>query len=391
MESAQNVSDDGLPAAPVAAGLDTRRRKAKVRQHKLGHFIIRNKGKDVYLGLNFSEAQHRAIQLFGPNKVILQAQSPKVNSAGNRRWVNRSMQEIERNTKPVTVLKGRTFNMAAGLLLNTMGDEQVEGRKHLRKTLGAFLAVYGEKSIHSFRPEDLLKFRAVLTKGYSPKTQNHHVASVRRLLTFIYELQWVEVPFRLGALKAARLPPAPDKALPVAQIREILTAVGERDLNLARWLLLQFYTVGRTTEMPKLVGRKGTFEPKYPYVFRLTRGKTDLQTGEPTRIVLIPEAMRLLEVIEPAYSTEDRYQKACRRLRGELPPELQDWSPGLMRPSASTCLSESPQQFDESLIRAAEHHAQEKVIRVYRPPPFAKVRECMAALAAAVSLSTVNV
>ncbi len=389
-------NDSSLISGAIAPSQVARKRKAKVRLHRLGHWFIRHKGRDVYLGTDFRSAQDRAVQLLGPEKVILQTRPPKhANPAAMRRWVAITMKRIDKETKPLKVLQGRTFEGAAGLLLNTLnGAEQRQGRKHVAKTLGAFLENFGKRSVHSLPPEELLKFRASLLEHYSPKTFNHHVATVRRLLRFVYELEWVERPYRVDVLRAVPLGPAPDKALSRDRIIEVISTVADANLNLARMLLLQFYGVMRTTEVPKVVYAEGVFESKYPFVFRLNRGKTDKQTGEATRIVLVPEALQLLEVIERQYPDGDRYGKACTRLQSKknktrkLNKAIGPWSPGPLRHSAATMLAEHG--IDETTIRAAEHHVQDKITRVYRPPPFAKVRDAMAILPQAVPLSVVG-
>jgi len=305
-----------------------------------------------------------------------------------RRWVVRTVKQFKANTKPLIVLKGRDFNQAAGALLDTMRPGQTDGRKHLSKTLGPFLEIFGNKSVHALRGEDLLKFRAAVMRAYSPKTVNHHIASVRRLLRFIYELEWIEHPYRVELLKSVPLPPAPDKAMPAERIRGIITAVAGLNLNLARMLLLQFYGVMRTSEVRRwcIVTASSS---QVPVRFQAERGQDrpadrGADEGGPD-----PEAQRLLEVIEPQYPTADRYGKACTRLQDQLKDTVGPWSPGPLRHSASTILADSG--VDDALIRAAEHHAQERVIRVYRPPPYAKVREAMSVLAEAVPLEVVSV
>lgn len=364
-------------------------RKLTVRQHLRGHFFVRQNGKDIYLSTNFNEAQRKAVSILGADRIQLlcEPRAKCVQRLGSfRSKVGRDFKHwLKRH--PAVQNDLRTFNDAAKDLFESIEAEKgFETARHYRKTLGSFLTVFGSRPVADIHPRELLRFRIELTRKYSPKSVNHHLASTRRLLRFCYDMDFVKQPLRANLLKSVPLPPTPDKSLPIERVRSIISSVAMVNQNLAKMMLLQFWTCMRPSEVSKVLFKHGEFEPRYPGVFKLKRGKTDFQTGEWTRIVFTDEALALLKTIVPGYKQHRYYCRACQRVAESLGDEF---SPGPLRHSASTALVEAG--MDGETVETCLHHILKRVQRTYRPQPFQKAREAMKTLVELVPLSVLSV
>jgi len=360
-------------------------RKLTVRQHSRDHFFVRENGKDIYLSTNFNEAQSKAVALLGPARVHLLSGARPKGYVNMGTFINKIDRDFKRWKKkhPVTVLVSRTFSLTADELFESIKAEKgVDTARHYRKTLGSFLAVFGAESINDIRASELNRYRTELIRKYAPKSVNHHLASVRRLFRFCFDMEFVQQPMRMNLLKSVPLPPTPDKSLPIERVREIIAAVAKVNLNLARMLLLQFWTCMRPSEVSKVLFKQGEFEARNAGVFKLKRGKTDLQTGEWTRIVFTDEAVALLKTIEPEYTQHRYYCRACQRVAETIGDEF---SPGPLRHSASTALIEAG--IDGETVETCLHHILRRVQRTYRPPPYQKARKALKLLVELVPLS----
>lgn len=381
-------------AAPIRAiDLPVKQRKSSakkltVRRHVRGHFFVRQEGKDIYLSTNFNEAQKKAVALLGPQRIqLLSGARPKgYRNLGT--FVNKVQRDFNRWKKqhPIAVLQSRTFSSAADELFESIEAEKgVETARHYRKTLASFLAVFGQEPVDDLSPSELKRYRTELIRKYAAKSVNHHLASTRRFLRFCYDMDYVRQPMRMNLLKSVPLPPTPDKSLSIERVREIISSVANVNLNLAKMMLLQFWTCMRPSEVSKVLFKNGEFEPRYPGVFKLKRGKTDLQTGEWTRIAFTDEAIALLKTIEPEYTQHRYYCRACQRVAESIGD---DFSPGPLRHSASTALIEAG--IDGETVETCLHHILKRVQRTYRPQPYQKAREAMKTLVELVPLSVLS-
>lgn len=382
-------------AAPIRAiESPAKRRKAgslkklTIRRHVRGHFFVRPDGKDIYLSTNFNEAQKKAVALLGPERIQLLSGARPKGYRNMGTFINKVTRDFNRWKKqhPIAVFQNRTFSSAAVDLLESIEAEKgVETARHYRKTLGSFLAVFGQEPVDDLSPGELKRYRTELIRKYAPKSVNHHLASTRRFLRFCYDMDYVRQPLRMNLLKSVPLPPTPDKSLPIERVREILSSVAKVNLNLAKMMLLQFWTCMRPSEVSKVLFKSGEFEPRYPGVFKLKRGKTDLQTGEWTRIVFTDEALDLLKSIEPEYTQHRYYCRACQRVAESIGD---DFSPGPLRHSASTALIEAG--IDGETVETCLHHILRRVQRTYRPQPYQKARKAMKTLVELVPLSVLS-
>jgi integrase len=354
-----------------------------VRQHSRGHFLIRDKGKDIYLGTEFFAAQAKAVELLGEDRVkILKA--PNTTSLQKYRNLvrrqDREWRELQKRDPQVVTLGSTTWQHVHDELLEHLKHEcGYEGVRHFKKTAKPFLEAFGTHDVFNLHSRHLHEYRLQLLKDFSAKSVNHRLATARRLLRACFDMGHVQTPFQLGALRSVKLQPTPDKAMGVDEIRKLIAAVAHHNENLARMLLLQFWTCMRPSEVPKVVYRRGTFEPRYPGVFRLKNGKT-----EPTRIVLTEEAIALLETITPNYCDARNFDKGCRLVALKMKC---DWSPGPLRHSAATILIDHG--VDGEIVETCLHHTPGRVRRTYRPPPYAKAREALKILSELVPLAAV--
>lgn len=386
---ASNVPSAEVPTIVSAPLAQIRRKsptglKLSVRRHARGHFFVRNQGKDIYLSTNLNEAHRKAVDLLGADRIqSIDGDRPK----GVVSFASKVQRDFKRWKKTPTAEKqGKTFREGASDFFETIEAEKgAPTAKHYRKTLGSFLAVFGDQLLGEIPPTELRRFRIELIKKYAPKSVNHHLASLRRFFRFCFDMDFVKQPMRANLLKSVPLPPTPDKALPIERVREVISSVAKVNLNLAKMMLLQFWTCMRPSEVAKVLFKDGEFEPRYPGVFKLKRGKTDLQTGEWTRIVFTEEALELLKSIKPDYTEHRYYCRACQRVAEAIGD---DFSPGPLRHSASTALIEAG--IDGETVETCLHHILKRVQRTYRPQPYQKAREAMKTLVELVPLSLLS-
>lgn len=362
-------------------------RKLTVRFHIRGYFFVREAGKDLCLGTNFHEAQARAIALLGNERINVRSR-PDAKAyqhfGAYRRKVQWDMNHW-RSEQAVTASRSQTFRDAAVEMLNAIEAEKGrDGTLHYRKTLATFVMVFGDRPVGDIPPAELLRYRTELIRKYAPKSVNHHLASTRRLLGFCYDMDLVKQPLRTRLLKSVPLPPTPDKSMSPERVREIISAVAAVNSNLAKMMLLQYWTCMRPSEVSKVLFRQGDFDSRLPWVFRLSRGKTDLQTGEWTRIIFTDEALQLLKTIEPAYAEHRYYCRAVQRVAERIGDEF---SPGPLRHSAATTLIHLG--VGGETVEACLHHLLRRVQRTYRPQPFHSGREALTKLAREVPLTSV--
>jgi integrase len=385
--SKANIAGD---PATASSPLVPRHRKApaglklSIRRHARGHFFVRDNGKDIYLSTNLNEAYKKAVSLLGADRIHdIGAERPK----GVPSFVSKVQRDFKRwKQTPTSDPGGKNFRQGAVDFFETIEAEKgALTAKHYRKTLGSFLAVFGDQPLNEIPPTELRRYRIELIKKYAPKSVNHHLASLRRFFRFCFDMDFVKQPMRANLLKSVPLPPTPDKALPIERVREIIASVARVNPNLAKMMLLQFWTCMRPSEVSKVLFKSGEFEPRYPGVFKLKRGKTDLQTGEWTRIVFTEEALELLKSIKPDYTQHRYYCRAVQRVAEAIGD---DFSPGPLRHSASTALIEAG--VDGETVETCLHHILKRVQRTYRPQPYQKAREALKLLSTLVPLSVLK-
>ncbi len=266
-----------------------------------------------------------------------------------------------------------TVQEAADALWALVDSEAgAHGRCKVRACLKRFLTDYGTRSLASLRATDLIAFKAKIVRdGLVPNSANDVLTYTRRLLTFAYEIELVERPFRLGVLKNLRRGPVTTKAVSADNLKVLLRAVAEMRPNLARMMLLQFYGAMRASELPKLLyGRGDAVESG---VFAIL-GKTSAKTGDLRLLLLSESALALLADTRPQYGDANCYRHQCwvvgrrlRKLKGDdFVKSLTgkpDLSPHFLRHTAATMLLQAG--VPEEHWRAAMGRSRPSVDRVY--------------------------
>lgn len=246
------------------------------------------------------------------------------------------------------------------------------GRRKVRACLKRFLEHFGTREIGSLKAADLIAYKAKLVgDGLKPTTINDALTYARRLLTFAYDAEYVQVPFRLRVLKNVPKGAVKSKAVSVANLKTLLKAAHDLKPNVARMMLLQFWGVMRPSELPKVLYRQG--EERGTGVFAID-GKTTRKTGELRPVLLTDAALKLMEQTEPLYKDGLGYRhevwKLGRRLRREHGDGFiralvgtPDLSPHFLRHTANQALIDAGVR--EEYIRTAMGRLKARVDRGY--------------------------
>lgn len=178
--------------------------KLSVRRHARGHFFVREKGKDIYLSTNLNEAHRKAVDLLGADRIqSIDGDRPR----GVVSFASKVQRDFKRWKKTPTAEKqGKTFREGASDFFETIeAGKGALTAKHYRKTLGSFLAVFGDQALNELPPTELRRYRIELIKKYAPKSVNHHLASLRRFFRFCFDMDYVKQPMRANLLKSVPL------------------------------------------------------------------------------------------------------------------------------------------------------------------------------------------
>lgn len=172
---------------------------------------------------------------------------------------------------------------------------------HLNHSLRAFVAVYGGELAECIRPAVVQAWKADMVQDdYSPKTVNHCIAAIKAMFRWGAEMELIPA-VALTAIKPIRLARPEPQRYSVQQFADLLTIT--RDSQVAAWALLQWLTMARPAEMPRLVGRQGVFSK--PWIFVPKQAKT---AGR--QLVLSEAALKVLALCEPRWTTHFGYRKA---------------------------------------------------------------------------------
>ena len=368
----------------IASGSVVSRSAPSLLKHCRGHYFVRLPGgKSKWFGADPAQAQTRY-----------------------ERWVetyqpgHNGHPRVETSLSPRFRRRMATVQEVADSLFALVDSESGEfGRRKVRACLVRFLAQHGGKEIASLKGADLIAFKGKMTAdGLAASTMNDALTYARRLLTFAFDNDFVEKPFKLANLKNVGRGAVKSKAVSPDKVRQVVEAVGEYNQNLARMMLLQFYGVMRPSELPKVLYQQG--EEQGRGVFSVV-GKTTRKTGELRDVLLSDSALKLLKVTEPKYANGNGYRHQCwvvgRRLRRDKGDGFikgligeEDLSPHFLRHSSVQALIDADVR--EEHIRTAMGRLKARVDRVYgKKPNHGAARESLQVLAQLIPLSTVGI
>lgn len=311
-----------------------------IRQRKDGRYMVRWGGRDHYLGRDPVEAAQR----YAGEIERWQAWRERVEDARGRPIVS------ELTVMDVCEQFVRTKEVEGG---RSLAD-------YYRKHLARFLAIAGPLRADTVRAAHLLDLRrAMVAKGYAPKTVNHDVIACKAAIRWAMDMDMI--PYvTLRAARSLPLGPPPDKSLSHAQV--LFLIYGSASKNMAAWLAVQYLCVARPTEVLRLVHRQGSWLEDG--VFQLDRGKADLVTSQRRCLVVTPRAAAWLALAEPRWTRLDSYSQAV----GDVHP----YRPGRLRHSAATHLRRAGATGED--IARLLGHVPSRVHATYARPDYSRLR-----------------
>lgn len=157
-----SVRTPEIAAARGRRAKNTTVRRLSVRRHLKGHYFVRPEGRDVYLGMNLDRAVQRAIALLGSERIRLPSEpKPPKKRCHNESFVPSLQRDFRRwlAEQPTNPNGLRTFDDAAEELFKSIQAEKGgETTLHYRKTLRAFLAVFGDRIVKDILSESEVLF-----------------------------------------------------------------------------------------------------------------------------------------------------------------------------------------------------------------------------------------
>ncbi len=211
------------------------------------------------------------------------------------------------------------FSIAEELCSSIETDSGPNAAESFRRCTRRFLKEYGSKHIRKLTLQDLQGFKQQLkSDGLKPKTINHYMRSVKRLVSYSIEVGYR--PFLpVSAVRDIRVPVTPqDKSESPEYVRRYLEAVGKDSStrlagiaeNLKNHLYLQYLTAMRPSELLRIVADEGVWESEN--VFVPTIGKTNISTRFPRRIVLTDTALSFLSRCKSHWTELSALAQACK-------------------------------------------------------------------------------
>lgn len=262
-------------------------RAPSFQKHKTGVYFTHWGGKNHYFSVDREESYRQYLQ-------SLQAWSE---------W------RAQRNTQRFPPLrKARLVVDVAEKFLEFKGLEGgAARRRHYANHLRRFLHGFGHRQASTIKATDLHALKEeMLRAGYSPKTINHDLSTVKSLFLWASGVDLIP-PVNLRYVRSLALPPTPDKSLTLTQVREMLEA---EPVKLKPWLAVNYLALMRPSEVVTVVNGRGEWEE--PWLFRC-HGKVTNRTQEYRRIVFSDEALFWLSKCEPHWSRQDSYYRATER------------------------------------------------------------------------------
>jgi len=296
-------------------------------------------GRCIYFSKNRVEAERRFAQ------ALLVYNASKTHTPPRRREAA--------PTRPKVKSSCLSVEQAIERLLKEIAPELTEeGLRYHRKNLRRFSVQFGSLPLDAVSGSLVQQFRLEQAAKYAPKTVNHSLTSLKRLLTYAKDFRWVEnFDFEVKAIKLIPLEPPMVRALSLDDAIEYIFSVSKverahprsdrykRRVMLA--MLLHFHLGCRPSELVRLLNNEG--EWLEPWAFRLNLSKTSRRTRQYRYLVLSRESRLIYRLIHRpsachqqrgrspfVWETYEAYGKAVSRLTGR-PPHV-------LRHSAATLL-----------------------------------------------------
>lgn len=299
-------------------------REPAIRQKNTGGYFVRWGGRDFYLSVDRAEAQRLftakdsshpgSFSAWRAWKAHRQLHSARARSAAGRHLL---LIDAER-------LMHRSY----------LDDGRADTARFWRSGLARFIKVHGEASMVDFSSPDPVRgryaapivaflnaYRTDMSRPHkhrlANRTINHELGAVKRLFNWTAEQGLCpEVNWRgVKRLPASRGIP---EVLSTERIGAMIAAAGAVDPRLVPWLALGYLTVGRVSEIPRLVSRRGEFQPVLDARGRLVcdRGLFALSVHKNSwrgdsafarHMLLTDEALEWLDLARPFWSGLDSF------------------------------------------------------------------------------------
>ena len=315
-------------------------RQPTLRLHATGQYMTKMHGKCLYFGSDRAEAERRFAQTLLAYNAAKPPQPQRRSKASNSdRQGSTVGSNSRRRTKCLTVAE------AAERLAKELAPELTEeGLRYHRKNLGRFCARFGVLPLDEISGRLVQEYRLELCAKYAPKTVNHTLTSLKRLLVHARDFGWVDkFDFEVGAIRMLPLEPPAPRAMTLKQAFDFIESVGRVDRvhprsirykrRVALAMLLQLHLACRPSELVRLVNNEGEWIE--PWAFRPTRSKTARRSRQHRYLVLSLRSRALLKLIHrpdachqrrgrsrATWETYDAYGKAVSRLTGKPPHAL---------------------------------------------------------------------
>lgn len=313
-------------------------RQPALRKHSTGIYTARWGGRDHY----FTRDQQESERLFS---------DPASTHPGSlARWHEWAESRRSGHARPARPTVLQVVDVHKLMLESYLDADRTHASGYFRKSLRLFVQIHGEAPILDLASPNPSRGRyaapvVALVNALAsdmarrkdppaPKTILHMIVSVQRLFNFAAE-QGLSPAVSWQGLKKPRVRPGDPEVWTVERIAQAIAATAEPDDSrasavarrgrpeLVPWLALCYLTVGRVSELPRLVSGEGRFLPVVdergrqmharglfaPDEYKSAwRGDAALQRY----LVLTDEALEWLALARPVWTRLDSFSSAAR-------------------------------------------------------------------------------